>query len=158
ADFGRRSLPATSPRRRKGETSRLRVRERRDPCGARSLRVRRYRQAQGLGMRRLGALLVLGARVEIVVAFVQGTPQRWFETVGYPLRYESIVRGHARNYHLDPALLAAVIYQESNFRPTARSSSGAVGLMQLMPSTAEGIAARTGGTKFKLDDLVDPEL
>ena len=34
----------------------------------------------------------------------------------YPLRYETIVRGHARNYRLDPALLAAVIYQESKFR------------------------------------------
>jgi soluble lytic murein transglycosylase len=109
-------------------------------------------------MRRLSALLVLGVTVALVVAFVEGKPQRWFEKVRYPLRYESIVRAHARNYHLDPALLAAVIYQESKFRPTARSSSGAVGLMQLMPQTAEGIAARTGGTKFQLDDLLDPEL
>ena len=109
-------------------------------------------------MRRLGALLVLGATVALVVAFVQGTPQRWFEKVRYPLHYESIVRAHARNYHLDPALLAAVIYQESKFRPTARSSSGAIGLMQLMPETAQGIAERTGGTKFNVGDLLDPEL
>jgi soluble lytic murein transglycosylase len=109
-------------------------------------------------MRRLGALVVLGITVALVVALVEGTPQRWFDRVRYPLRYEAIVRGHARNYDLDPALVAAVIYQESKFRPSARSPSGAVGLMQLLPSTAEGIAARTGGTQFVVDDLLDPEI
>jgi soluble lytic murein transglycosylase len=109
-------------------------------------------------VRRLGAVLLVGVVVALVVAFVQGTPQRWFDRVRYPLRYEAIVRGHARNYDLDPALLAAVIYQESKFRPSARSSSGAIGLMQLLPETAEGIAARTGGTRFQVDDLLDPEI
>jgi peptidoglycan lytic transglycosylase len=76
----------------------------------------------------------------------------------YPLRYEAIVRGHSRNYQLDPALLAAVIYQESKFRAHARSSSGAIGLMQLLPDTAKGIAVHTGGTKFRVSDLDDPEI
>jgi peptidoglycan lytic transglycosylase len=109
-------------------------------------------------VRRLGALVVLGASVLLVVALVQGRPQRWLDRVRYPLRYEAIVRGHARNYRLDPALVAAVIYQESKFRPGARSSSGAVGLMQLLPATARGIALRTGGTRFRIDDLLDPEI
>src|SRR5207247_10280405 len=76
----------------------------------------------------------------------------------YPLRYEQIVRGHARNYSLDPALLAAVIYQESKFKADARSDSGAIGLMQLLPDTAKGIALHTGGTAFRVDDLYDPEI
>ena len=76
----------------------------------------------------------------------------------YPLRYSLIVRTHARNYGLDPALLAAVIYSESRFRPHVRSARGAIGLMQLLPSTAAGIATRTGGTKFLPSDLDDPEL
>ena len=76
----------------------------------------------------------------------------------YPLRYPVIVRTHARNYNLDPALLAAVIYSESRFRPHVRSARGAIGLMQLLPSTAEGIATRTGGTKFVPSDLDNPEL
>jgi len=76
----------------------------------------------------------------------------------YPLEYESIVRGHAANYHLNPALLAAVIEQESKFRADAKSSAGAIGLMQLQPATARGIALRTGGSKFVLSDLYDPEL
>ena len=68
------------------------------------------------------------------------------------------MRAHARNYDIDPALLAAVIYSESRFRPHVRSARGAIGLMQLLPSTAEGIATRTGGTKFVPSDLDDPEI
>ena len=56
----------------------------------------------------------------------------------YPLRYELIVRSHSRNYRLDPALLASVIYTESKFSADARSSSGAIGLMQLLPGHGEG--------------------
>src|SRR5262249_15060074 len=76
----------------------------------------------------------------------------------YPLHYDSIVRGHARHYHLDAALLAAVIYQESKFNPDARSRAGAIGLMQLLPSTALGIARRTGGTTFRGSGLCKPEI
>lgn len=76
----------------------------------------------------------------------------------YPLAYEHIIRGHAQNYGLDPALIAAVIYTESRFDPSARSSAGAVGLMQLLPDTAKGIALRTGGERFVVSDLLDPEI
>jgi len=68
------------------------------------------------------------------------------------------VRGHARHYDLNPALLAAVIEQESKFDTNARSSTGAIGLMQLQPTTAKGIALRTGGSKFVVSDLYDPEI
>jgi soluble lytic murein transglycosylase len=68
------------------------------------------------------------------------------------------VRGHAQNYDLNPALLAAVIDQESKFQADAKSSAGAIGLMQLQPTTAKGIAIRTGGAKFVLSDLYDPEI
>jgi soluble lytic murein transglycosylase len=68
------------------------------------------------------------------------------------------VRGHARNYKLNPALLAAVIEQESKFNADARSRTGAVGLMQLQPATAKGIAIHTGGKDFVLSDLDDPEI
>jgi soluble lytic murein transglycosylase len=76
----------------------------------------------------------------------------------YPLRYEQIVRSHAKNYDLDPALLAAVIYTESRFNARAESSAGAIGLMQLLPETARGIAIRTGGDGFVVTDLYVPEI
>lgn len=89
---------------------------------------------------------------------LQQTRPGWWERLWYPLRYEQIVRGHAQHYDLDPALLAAVIYQESKFHARAKSKSGAIGLMQLLPDTAKGIAIHTGGTQFRVSDLYDPEL
>jgi soluble lytic murein transglycosylase-like protein len=49
---------------------------------------------------------------------------------------DSMVRAAAARESLEPALLHAVIGQESQFRPCAVSSKGAMGLMQLMPDTA----------------------
>ena len=90
--------------------------------------------------------------------YVIHTSPPWYERLRYPLRYSEYVRVHAREHGLDPALLAAVIYQESKFRASARSSSGAIGLMQLTPATAKGIAIRTGGHAFRTADLYDPEI
>jgi soluble lytic murein transglycosylase len=90
--------------------------------------------------------------------YVEDTKPSWYARLRYPLEYEHIVRGHARQYDLDAALLAAVIYRESKFDADARSSSGALGLMQLLPDTAEGIAQLTGGSRFEVDDLFDPEI
>ena len=103
-------------------------------------------------------MIVLAGGVILTVALVQDAKPGWWERLWYPLRYETIVRGHARNYSLDPALLAAVIYQESKFKADAESKSGAIGLMQLLPDTAKGIAVHTGGSAFRVADLYDPEI
>src|SRR5207244_8855747 len=125
---------------------RLRVRERR--LAGRAGRFRR-RGARAAVVRRVLALVAVLGAAAAGFAYVNSTKPPWYERLRYPLAYEQIVRGHARHYRLDPALLAAVIYQESKFRSSARSSSGASGLMQLHPATAEGIAIRTGGTRFR---------
>jgi len=109
-------------------------------------------------VKKLLAVLLVGAILGGGVAYVYRTEPGWYVRLRYPLRYETIVRGHARNYHLDAALLAAVIYQESKFNAHARSSSGAIGLMQLLPATAKGIALHTGGSRFRVSDLDDPEI
>lgn len=90
--------------------------------------------------------------------YLQRTEPAWWARIWYPLRYSTIVRAHAHNYDLNPALLAAVIDEESKFRADAKSSAGAVGLMQLLPATAKGIAIHTGGSKFVTSDLYDPEI
>jgi soluble lytic murein transglycosylase len=109
-------------------------------------------------MRRLAASALLIVAVAASFIYLRAGEPVWFQRIRYPLRYEQIVRGHARNYRLDPALLAAVIYQESKFRSDAKSSSGAIGLMQLRPDTASGIAIRTGGSRFQTSDLYNPEI
>ncbi len=108
-------------------------------------------------MTRFVALLAVALATAGAAVVVLSEPD-WYLRLRYPLRYEHIVRGHAANYDLDPALVAAVIYQESKFRPDARSDSGAIGLMQLLPATARGIALRTGGSRFGVEDLYDPEV
>jgi soluble lytic murein transglycosylase len=109
--------------------------------------------------RRFAALLVMGVGVLTALVYLQnpGTPD-FLQRIRYPLRYQQYVRAHSRNYGIDPALLAAVIYQESKFDAHARSHSGAIGLMQLRPATAHGIALRTGGSGFRTSDLENPEI
>lgn len=107
---------------------------------------------------RIVAALALAGIVLGVGALVVATEPTWYLRMRYPLKYEQIVRGHAQNYGLEPELLAAVIYTESKFDADAESESGAIGLMQLLPETAAGIATRTGGSKFRTEDLYDPEL
>jgi peptidoglycan lytic transglycosylase len=92
------------------------------------------------------------------VLYLEDAKPGWYGRIRYPLEYQTIIKGHAKNYDLDPALLAAVIYRESKFDKNAKSSSGAIGLMQLLPDTAEGIALHTGGHKFVVSDLYDPEI
>ena len=109
-------------------------------------------------MKKLLALVVLVAVAGGAAAYIWHTSPPWFERVRYPLRYSEYVRVHAKEHGLDPALVAAVIYQESKFRSDAKSSSGAIGLMQVTPSTAEGIAIRTHGSAFTTSDLYNPEI
>lgn len=74
-----------------------------------------------------------------------------------PLKHEDIIRQQARDKQLDPALIAAVIYRESKFRDQT-SPAGAKGLMQILPSTADFIARRSGGTEFEHGDLATPQV
>ncbi len=121
---------------------------------------RAARAPQRFWSRRRLLLVAVGLVAVVLAALLYTTTEKpgWYTRLRYPLKYEQIVTGHAENYGLDPALLAAVIYRESKFDPNAVSSSGAIGLMQLLPDTAKGIAQYTGGAKFRVADLYDPEI
>jgi soluble lytic murein transglycosylase len=60
----------------------------------------------------------------------------------YPLPFRKLVERSARKAHVDPDLLQALMREESRFNPFAYSSTGAVGLTQLMPLTAARVAQR----------------
>jgi soluble lytic murein transglycosylase len=72
-----------------------------------------------------------------------------------PLQDASVIRQQAAEKHLDPALIAAVIYAETKFDPRP-SPAGAQGLMQILPSTAEFLAHLSGGVSFQTGDLATP--
>lgn len=102
-------------------------------------------------------VVVLAAGLGAFV-YLQRTEPSWYARLWYPLHYSNNVRVYARQDNLDPALLAAVIEAESKFNPNAVSDAGAVGLMQLTPATAKGIAQYTGGSRFRVSDLTDPDI
>ena len=64
---------------------------------------------------------------------------------------------YAKLYHVDSNLTAAVIKNESKFRQTVHSHRGAVGLMQLMPDTAEWVARQLGDQGYSEESLHDPD-
>ncbi|MSO58081.1 MAG: lytic transglycosylase domain-containing protein [Thermoleophilia bacterium] len=109
-------------------------------------------------MRALAALATLLALAGAAAGWVVTAEPGWYLRARYPLRYEAAVHGTALRHRLAPSLVAAVVYAESEFDPQARSSAGALGLMQLLPTTAEGIALHTGGERFVVPDLFDPAL
>ncbi len=77
--------------------------------------------------------------------------------LGLPLTDASVIREQAAKKHLDPALIAAVIYAETKFDPRP-SSAGAEGLMQILPATAYFIAHLSGGNRFTASDLATPSI
>lgn len=77
--------------------------------------------------------------------------------VTLPLRHDDVIVQQAERFDIDPALIAAVIKQESDFRDQT-SSAGARGLMQITPETADTIETLSGGETFVYEDLADPEL
>jgi soluble lytic murein transglycosylase len=76
----------------------------------------------------------------------------------YPFPFREMVAAEARERGLDPFLAAAVIRQESSFKPRALSRVGAMGLMQVMPSTGSGLAAGEGIRGWDRELLFNPEI
>jgi len=106
--------------------------------------------------RRLLALIALAG---IVVAVLVAVPlvRRAIQHFTLPLQYAAIIRQQAGEKHLDPALVAAVIYAETRFNPRT-SPAGALGLMQIEPATAKFLAHQSGGTAFTVADLGTPQV
>jgi soluble lytic murein transglycosylase len=110
--------------------------------------VRKRRRRLGLGLITVfGALLLIGLH----------PLKQAVKEITLPLRHEDIIRQQAQRKGLDPALVAAVIYQESKFSDRT-SAAGARGLMQITPDTANFIAKQSGGIRFTQADLATPQI
>lgn len=99
-------------------------------------------------MKRLFVLLAVALTVLCVVATII------LGANNYTLKYKNEIVAISRQNQLNPSLVAAIIYAESGFNKNAKSQKGAVGLMQIMPQTAQWIATDIGVENF---DLQDPQ-
>ncbi|MGA2011462.1 MAG: lytic transglycosylase domain-containing protein [Solirubrobacteraceae bacterium] len=123
--------------------------------GAAPAAVRR-RAAARRRRRTITALCGL-ALTAVLVVVLMPLAKRAVDEFGLPLAYPGVIRQQAAEKHLDPALVAAVIYAETKFDPRT-SSAGAIGLMQLLPQTAEYLARQSGATTFTTSDLTTPQI
>ena len=98
----------------------------------------------------------LAVTVVLIVA-IASRLQHMASNSGLPLSDVSVIREQASDKHLDPALIAGVIYAETKFDPRT-SSAGALGLMQILPATAHYIAHLSGGFRFTTSDLATPKI
>ena len=108
-----------------------------------------------VSIRRLRLLLIA---LLILFGIVYLLQAKWFWRVFYPLPYKQEIVEVAVNSGVDPFLLAAVVKVESGFDPYACSEVGAVGLMQVMPSTASWAAQQMELVDYHEDLLYRPEV
>src|SRR3954464_8005795 len=123
-------------------------RQRRPSAADRRAKVRRRRRGFAVALASLAALVLIIGLHPLKHAV---------QEITLPLRHEDIIRQQSHAKGLDPALVAAVIYQESKFSDQT-SVAGARGLMQITPDTADFIAKQSGGIRFTLEDLATPQI
>jgi soluble lytic murein transglycosylase len=75
----------------------------------------------------------------------------------YPTPFATQVQTATQQFGVEPALVYAVMHQESRFSPSAGSTAGARGLMQVMPQTARWLAQEKGWQPFQQAWLDDPQ-
>lgn len=98
-------------------------------------------------------LLIIGT----ILGKVFNIPERILKRI-YKTDYSEYVYKYAQEYEVDPIMVFSIIKAESNFNPNVVSSSNAIGLMQLMDTTAEEIAKKLEINFEKGMSLYNPEL
>jgi peptidoglycan lytic transglycosylase len=118
----------------------------------------RRRPSRSRAFRRRALLLAFVAvSAGVVMLILSPWADKAVQEIRLPLRHDDIIRQQAEQKNLDASLIAGVIYVESRFRDQT-SHAGAKGLMQIMPSTADYIARKSGGTEFVQGDLATPQI
>jgi len=110
---------------------------------------------QQMGLYDMG---ILAGRRILSLSPVTATNQApaFVQKMMYPAPFGDLVVANAHKYKIDPLLMYAILWQESQFDPTAISSVGATGLGQVMPGTGSDIAARLKRANYKQSDLLKP--
>lgn len=94
----------------------------------------------------------------LIVFMLLISQMNWFWRLIYPLKFEDVIMTNAKKYKIDPYLVAAIVFVESKYLPSAQSRSGAMGLMQIMPDTGSWIAEQLSINDFHSDKLLEPDI
>ena len=154
-------VPADTLRKLLNSSTAARIRE--FQALKRPVELRREWQAFTTGMKReeLMAAAVLAQRLELTSEAILTLARSGFWddlNIRFPLHYQSLIRSAAQRQQLDEAWVLALIRQESLFDAAVGSHAGAIGLMQLMPATAEMVARQEGLERPTAAQLRDPAL
>jgi soluble lytic murein transglycosylase len=122
--------------------------------GSARRRGRRLQLAFGIG---IPAVILVAVVILVVAAMAGRVVVPGISGKVYPIKYQSEIETVAQTYHMDPYLVAAVARTESGFNPTARSGAGALGLMQLLPDTADWVTTFDSWKGPKEPVLTDPK-
>lgn len=87
----------------------------------------------------------------LLASIINGWRSRWEH------RYDNQIAAAARRYGIDPALVKAVVWRESRFKPLARGRAGELGLMQLREEAAREWAEAEGLDNFEHEHCLDPK-
>ncbi len=100
-------------------------------------------------MKKIAIICLVFISIFIAVCFIE-------LNVVYPLKYKQEILESSKKYNLDASLVASVICTESRFNKNAVSSTGAKGLMQIMPSTFSWVAGEI--ELGENSDILDPAI
>ncbi|MGD8188448.1 lytic transglycosylase domain-containing protein [Brevibacillus ginsengisoli] len=103
--------------------------------------------------RKTAAILLL---ILMGVFLLMSTPYIWKWV--YPIKYEAEVQTAAKRFQVDPFLLLAIIRTESNFNSNLTSKKGAIGLMQVMPKTADWVISQASFDPMAKEYLDTPKV
>lgn len=95
-------------------------------------------------------MLLLVAAIVFLLFFLNSNS---FAKLLYPVKYQESIVQSSEEYSLNPLFVASIIRVESNFRNDRVSKKGAMGIMQIMPSTAEWIMERKQFDHLSISDL-----
>ncbi len=92
-------------------------------------------------------------------ALEQGIDPEWREAwnLAWPRPFDTSVRQAVEEFESDPALVYAVMREESTYQPRVESPAGALGLMQIIPRTGSRIAGSLGTGPFEPQSLLNPD-
>jgi soluble lytic murein transglycosylase len=118
-------------------------------------------ELRGMDDASLHAAAELGRRLGVLDRMIASSERtRTLVDVGqrYPMPYRDLMAATVAPLAVDPAWIYGLIRQESRFIEDVRSNVGAIGLMQLMPSTARFVAHRIGFENYRADRVADVQV